>query len=133
MSEDSFTIKEVVKKNIGIDVTAVSTQQVRKANIKEKRRILLVKFPTIKDKGQTLKSADKLGEKAETKRLFNQDGFNPTPTGTNASIKRRTEPEKQKKKKKKQKKNTVADPDNWKIHAGYCRWEVVHRPPNPEA
>ncbi len=53
-------------KNIGVDVTPVSTQWVGKAN-HDKPRILLVKLPTTKDKGQALKSAYKLGEKAETK------------------------------------------------------------------
>ncbi len=116
-SEDSLTVKNVLK-NIGVDVTPVSTQRVGKTN-NDKPRILLVKLPTTKDKGQALKSAYKLGEKAETKNYSIRPDLTP----------RQQEQMRRLREELKRKKSTVPDPDNWRID--YRRWEVVHRPPNP--
>ena len=96
--------------SIGANVVPESVSRFGKVN-PDKPRLLMVKMPTMKDKGQTLKSATK-----------------------NLSIRPDLTPLQQKERmelvaKLREKKASVADPEDWKID--YRRWEVVHKPPQP--
>ena len=76
--------------SIGADVVPESVKRFGKVN-PDKLRLLMVKMPTMKDKGQSLKSAWKLNNSNTTKQLVNQARSHPSTanvkegTGSKAS------------------------------------------------
>ncbi len=73
--EDTTTVKKLLE-DIGVAATPESVQRVGKPN-EEKPRILLVKLPNMKEKGQILKSAYKLGKSTESKNFSIRPDLTP--------------------------------------------------------
>ena len=104
--------------SIGADVVPESVKRFGKVN-PDKPRLLMVKMPTMKDKGQTLKFAWKLNNSNATKNLYMRPDLTPLQQKGRRDLVAKL----------RKKKASVADPEDWKID--YRRWEVVHKHPQP--
>ena len=103
---------------IGANVVPESVRRFGKVN-PDKPRLLMAKMPTMKDNGQTLKSAWKLNNSNETKKLVHQARSHTSTGKGKEGAGNKTSG----------KKASVVDPEDWKID--YRRWEVVHKPEQP--
>ena len=102
--------------SISADVVPELVRRFGKVN-PDKPRLLMVKMPTMKDKGQTLKSAWKLNNSNVTKNLSTRPDITPLQQKGRRELVAKF----------REKKASVADPEDWKID--YRRWEAVHMPP----